>query len=102
MFANLLGIKPKIKRRKKLGCNSDIRKITQTLNGTKILSECFKLRILTYSITDLGAVVKIRSIGEVCRMPLCYCRKPKCREYWPPTEDGGGAASAERKADRPV
>lgn len=28
--------------------------------------------------------------------------KPECREYWPPTEDGGGAASAERKADRPV
>lgn len=27
---------------------------------------------------------------------------PNCREYWPPTEDGGGAASAERKADRPV
>lgn len=30
------------------------------------------------------------------------CRKAKCREAWPPTEDGGGAASAERKADRPV
>lgn len=28
--------------------------------------------------------------------------KPDCREYLPPTEDGGGAASAERKADRPV
>lgn len=25
-----------------------------------------------------------------------------CREHWPPVEDGGGAASAEWKADRPV
>lgn len=28
--------------------------------------------------------------------------KLMCRESWPPPEDGGGAASAERKAGRPV
>lgn len=42
------------------------------------------------------------------RFPTCaVCRSftvvnPVCREYWPPTEDGGGATSAERKAHRPV
>lgn len=59
----------------------------------------FKFYVFTYRI-GCGAFNDIN-----CRNTGCLTvtvAKLECREYWPPTEDGGGAASAERKADRPV
>lgn len=40
-----------------------------------------------------------------CRSVGCYNAtvvNTRCREHWLPTEDGGGAASAKRKAGRPL
>lgn len=51
----------------------------------------------------MGAVRSMTSTAEIPAAKLSVTvAKLECRKYWPPTEDGGGAASAERKADRPV
>lgn len=47
-------------------------------------------------------VVSITVVYRLAAVTQATVANPHCREYWPPTEDGGGAASAERKADRPV